>query len=272
MSKKPMAKATSKKATSTSVARTESKETLPANVEELFLKYEGAGMETVTARDLTIPRLTLLQVLSPQCQKSKPEYIKGAEPGMFCDTATGRLWDGEEGITLLPVMYQLSWIEWAPRKTNRGLIMIHGDDAVLKECTKNDKGQMITPEGNNVIETAQFYVINRSDDDRQVFVPFAGTQRKKAKKWLDLSTAERTSEGKMRPLFYREYLATAKMESNDQGEWFGWKVDRGEKLTDIAIARKAAGYFEAVRSGALRMSDDQLMREASQESSSRDRM
>lgn len=51
----------------------------------------GAGNENVGASDMLIPRLKLLQDLSPQLKKSKPEYIEGAQAGMIFNTVTKSL-------------------------------------------------------------------------------------------------------------------------------------------------------------------------------------
>lgn len=269
MSKKTAAKPQSK--TSSSKALVPSKGAqLPARLSERLFNAAGAGMETVTARDIIIPRVTALQSLSPQVSKSKPEFIKGAEKGMFCDTATGTTWDGEDGILILPVKYQLNWLEWAPRKTNKGLVQIHDTDAILGECKKDEKGKWITPDGNTVIETAQFYALNLSDDNRRIFMSFAGTQRKKAKKLMTLATNEKVEHDGIKrtaPLFYRSYLATLAIESNDEGEWFGWTFVRDKNIEELGddLFDEAMSYLKAVQTGGAKMDETQLMREAVQE-------
>ncbi len=46
------------------------------------------GNENITAGDLAVPYLSLLQSLSKPCTKGAPEYVKGAEPGHFFNTVT----------------------------------------------------------------------------------------------------------------------------------------------------------------------------------------
>lgn len=57
-------------------------ENLPAHLEG----DKGLGNENVSGKDMTIPRIKLLQSLSPEVDKSKPEFIEGAEPGMYMRT------------------------------------------------------------------------------------------------------------------------------------------------------------------------------------------
>ena len=53
----------------------------------------GLGNENVGTDDLAIPRLDLIQQLSPQIDKSSPKYIEGAETGHIFNTLTGEVYD-----------------------------------------------------------------------------------------------------------------------------------------------------------------------------------
>lgn len=53
----------------------------------------GAGNENVTANDMTVPRLDLIQQLSPQIDPSSPKYIEGAKLGHIFNSLTGALYD-----------------------------------------------------------------------------------------------------------------------------------------------------------------------------------
>jgi hypothetical protein len=65
----------------------------------------------------------------------------------------------------------------------------------------------------------------------------ASTQLKRSRKWMTLATGERLkrSDGSsfVPPLFYRSYNLGVAAESNNEGEWFGWKVDRGPSLPEL---------------------------------------
>jgi hypothetical protein len=45
---------------------------------DLFADYADAGFENVTNNDILIPRISILQDLSPQVKEEKAEYIEGA--------------------------------------------------------------------------------------------------------------------------------------------------------------------------------------------------
>jgi hypothetical protein len=74
------------------------------------------GNEGVKSDDLVIPRLSIIQDLSPQHKKSKAEYIEGAEPKMIFNTATNELYGNK--VFVVPVYYVKEWIIW--KDINKG--------------------------------------------------------------------------------------------------------------------------------------------------------
>jgi hypothetical protein len=69
----------------------------------------------------------------------------------------------------------------------------------------------------------------------------SSTQLKKARRWLSLATFERLEAPDGRtftpPLYYRTYNLTTVQESNAQGQWMGWKIERGEPITSLPSYR-----------------------------------
>jgi len=78
---------------------------LPATISDQdFEDFAGSGLEGVGADDLLVPRLGVLQALSPQLKKTKSEYIPEAEEGDIADLGTGDLY--KDGLWFLPVFYR----------------------------------------------------------------------------------------------------------------------------------------------------------------------
>lgn len=231
-----MAKATTPK-TASAVTKAAPAALPTANNADDFAGFAGAGMEDVGASDLLVPRLAILQDLSPQVKKNKGEYIEGAEIGMIADLGTGELFP--DGVWFLPVQYRKDYLEWAPRNTGKGLVAIHADPAILDQCTRDERNRPILPNGNYIAETAQFFGINLSAGRRHSFIPMASTQLKKARRWNTLAMGERLkrSDGSefVAPLFYRTYNLTTVPEENSEGDWSGWKVERGLALPEITV-------------------------------------
>lgn len=229
-----------------------------------FSEYAGAGLENVSANDVLIPRLSILQALSPQLSKRKAEYIPNAEIGNIADVGTGELFP--DGIWFLPVLYRKDYLEWAPRDTGKGLVAIHSDPAILDRCSKDDRSRPTLPNGNYIAETAQFFGLNLSAGGRMCFIPMASTQLKKARRWNTLATGEklRRTDGSefAAPLFYRTYHLTTAEESNNDGDWWGWVIARGLALPEIkldehgfssqGLKAAAVAFRESLAKGAVR--------------------
>lgn len=254
-----MAKATNK------VPAVNEKAALPTtNTDDDFAAYAGAGLENITSSDLLVPRLVILQALSPQVKRSKGEYIEGAEPGIIADVGTGEIFP--DGVWFLPVLYKKEYLEWAPRESAKGLVTIHSDSSILDSTKKDDRGKNVLPNGNYIVDTAQFYGLNLSAGGRLCFIPMTSTQLKKSRRWNTLAAGEklRRADGSefTAPMFYRTYNLSTVEESNNDGEWSGWKVDRGIALPEISdeehgmnwrsIKEAAVSFQESIVKGAAR--------------------
>ena len=86
-----------------------------------FLPQDSTkGQENVTVDDLTIPRLGLVQDLSPQRKKGKPEYIEGADSGMLFNNVTTELYG--QTINFVPVYFRKEWCIWKLQKHGGGFM------------------------------------------------------------------------------------------------------------------------------------------------------
>lgn len=224
----------------------------------LFEQHSGAGLENVTAKDLIIPRLVIIQGLSPQIIKSKPEYNPDAKVGDIYDVATGEVMP--DPLVFLPCYFMKQCLEWFPRASGKGLARIHDDNAILAECRVDDKNKHWLPNGNLVAETSQFFGLNLSADGRRSFIPMASTQIKKGRQWLTLATAEKIERENgttfTPPLFFRTYHLTSAEESNNDGTWMGWKIARHVPLTELdgweALFSDAVALRESLMAGEAR--------------------
>jgi len=204
----------------------------------------GEGLENVTKDDVLIPRLAILQGLSPQLKKSKAEYIPGAVAGDICDLGTGQNFGDK--VTIVPVHYSKVWIEWAPRETGQGLVEIHKTEDALDDCVKNEKGKMVNPAGNIIEETAQFYCLNLDADCQMCFLSFASTQLKKARllNTLAMHTKLHRADGSKYtpPLFYQTFELGVAEEGNNKGEWIGWTVAKGVPISTLENGKEIFDY------------------------------
>lgn len=243
-----------------------------ANKEMFFNEMEGfgTGLENVTANDLLIPRLTILQGLSPQVTQGKAEFDPNAKVGQIYDVGLSEGFDILDGITAIPVHYVKQWLEWAPRNTGKGLQGVHDTPTIVEKTTKDEKGRLVLPNGNYIAETAQFYILNVSAGFRKSFIPMTSTQLKKGRRMITLATDERLmrADGSefTPPLFYRQYHLTTVPESNNEGSWMGWKIERGDSIDTLPNFRslmvQIKDFRDALTKGDLKADMATLAEEA----------
>ena len=198
----------------------------------ILLEDIGAGMEGMSPDDMMIPRLSILQQMSPQVNKRDGAYVEGAEPGFVLDNVAGKAIDGEQGITVVPISYRRSHIEW---KADRGgMVQNHGaDSSCLDGCTRGDRGQYLTSEGNEIAPTAEYvvYVVSEDGSFSPAALSMSKSQLKKARLWNSMMHRLQVphptdKEKKINPaMFWNAYKLTTVPQENDQGSWFSWKIE-----------------------------------------------
>lgn len=223
------------------------------------------GLEDVTKEDMAIPMLKVLQALSPQVNKRDGDYVDGAEAGAILNSVTSTVYDGEEGITVIPCSYRKAYVEWAPRESGQGLIQEHTDRSILESCVRDDKGKYLLDSGNYIEETAYFYVLilDTNGASSQAVIPMKGSQLTKARKWITTMKMQTrlTSTGKRvpAPMFFNKYQLTTTHQQNDMGNWFGWGVGLNGPLSneDMPILEEAIAFQKAVSSDSVKVQQEE---------------
>jgi hypothetical protein len=195
-----------------------------------FEEDAGGGLENLTAEDLTIPRLKILQALNPEVNKRDGKYVEGAAAGDILNTVTKELFTEDSGCVVIPVAYKRMFLEWTPRESGGGLVKQHLDPSILSQTTKDKTGADMLENGNYIQTSATHYaLVVDGDSYHQVMIPMAGTQLKKSRTWNSVmaSIKVKSSEGKVftPPSYSHKYKLTTVPESNDRGTWFGWNIE-----------------------------------------------
>lgn len=230
--------------------------------ETAFDSFAGEGYGHQSATDFLIPRIAVLGDLSPQVKKNKEEFIEGAEVGDIADVAMGEIL-AKQGSTFpfLPVIRVKEVIEWKPRTQGGGIVSrveLHDtmENYVAKfaDVRQNEKFEYLKPNGNELIETHQWYGIILNADLRWSFVPMKKSNLKVARKWMTKASSIKLPNGRQAPLFYKTYNLGSFLDSGNGNEWFNWKINDGpllEKFSDNwrEIFDSAVKLKEAVQSG-----------------------
>jgi len=220
------------------------------------------GNENVGQEDITIPRLKVAQALSPEIKKTKGEYIEGAEEGSVFNSATRELYDMP--MTIVPVSYHRRYIEWVPREKGGGLVDPNHDETILDKCTRNDDGDYMLENGNEIVVTPEhFVIVVRSDGSfEQAVLSMSGSKAKISRSW---NTAIRNvkirnpATGRMvsPARFYMAYNLSTVPEANDRGDFFNWKITQRcptPELPEVGpeVYMAARAFQELIASGAVK--------------------
>ena len=223
----------------------------------------GTGLEETTTEDFAIPFIRVLQPMSPQLQKQHGSYVQGASAGDLYNTVTGEAHDGEKGILIVPCAYNKKYIEWVPREKGGGLVNANHDISILSNCTRDPESRRYyTPEGNEIVETAQFFVLidQKGKAPQQAVLAFTSTQLGVSRKWLTMLRMARVQNSKGEsveaPMFAYTYRLTTTTQSNDKGSWNAYSINQ-EKATEMSIAMAAKDFMGAARSGDVAVKEEQ---------------
>lgn len=219
----------------TQLAVVDPKTTALASVDEALLAtiIGDAGRDGgITAKDVAIPFLKVVQALTPERQRSSDKYIAGLEEGDILDAATGRFWKGSEGIVVIPVRFQRSYTEWKPKRG--GFVADYGtDDTVYKTGVKDAEGRIINPKTGNVLQEAMLYyvfVVDPTDGSyQQNVLSLTSTQMRKARKWnAELRAIRATNPANggsfNPPIFFTAFRITTVPENKGEHNWMGVRI------------------------------------------------
>ena len=226
----------------------------------------GTGLEEMTTEDFAIPFIRVLQPLSPQVQKQDGKYVAGASAGDLYNTVTDEIYDGEKGISIVPCAYTKKYLEWIPREKGGGLVNPNHDISILSKCVRDEvTNRFITPDGNEIVETAQFFILVLEDEPQQAVLAFTSTQLGVARKWSTMLRMARVQNNKGvsvgAPMFAYTYKLTTNTQSNEKGSWNGYSVNQ-EGITELSVARMAKDFMTAARAGDVQVKEEQQRDEA----------
>ncbi len=239
-----------------------------AGLEDLLVEDAGSGMENMDRNDLAIPRVSIIQSTSDQIVKSHASFIAGATPGDIFDNIDQTIYSGEEGFDALVVSYRLTHLEWIPQNKGGGFVADHGEDAsCLARCT-NKEGVFWTPEGNTIVQTAEYFLLilpKDGSDPRQCVLSMKSTQLKHSRKLNTLMHSYRIPHPKepnrriQAPTFYRVYNFATGPEKNDKGNWMGWVVTPGADTLTLENGQQlyleARSFKQNVAEGKVKVSE-----------------
>ena len=213
------------------------------------------GQEGVGIDDLTIPRLSLVQDLSPQRKKKDPQYIEGAEEGMLFNNVSNFLYG--EAVVFIPCFYRKEWVMWKSQSEGGGFLGAYTSEreAMEKFRAEGYEGQL-DKKGNPMYEVndtgQQFGLIVREDESvEDIVISLAKSKRKVDRQF---NTLVKMAGGDR---FSRMYKISAVSDQNAAGQdYFNFGVEAMGFVMNEDIYRRAEAMYESISSGARDVNRD----------------
>jgi len=179
----------------------------------------------VGAADLSLPFLRILQGLSPQLNRANPGFIKGASTGDIALTVYDRAWPGDEGVEIIFCHYTRVFVEWRPVEAGGGILGVYApEDKIVGTATRGEKGALLLPNGNALVETAYHAVLVKVDGKWVTAVmPLKSTMLKISRKLNNALTTYEVEDalGKrvQAPRWVRVFKMTTTSETRGGNTW-----------------------------------------------------
>jgi hypothetical protein len=197
---------------------------------------------------MMVPRLDIIQSLSPQRERGNEAYIDGAQEGLLFNSVTGDLY---EECIVVPVMFQKGYALWLDRKSGGGFRGIFPTmvEADARKTTLEDNEKRIC----DIVETDNnvCLLVGENDDGsdaEEVLLSWTRSKLKVSRKWNSMIRMKGGDR------FSRMYKLSSVVEKGAKGTFHNFSIEESG-FPPEGVYKKAEGLYEAMASGRLRVRD-----------------
>jgi hypothetical protein len=211
--------------------------------------------------------------MSPLVDPDNTSYVEGARAGMLYNTVTGELYDGKEGVLLVPCSYKRSFIQWGGREGDGGF---KGEFTPEQVVELQEKGEVVAVEGKLFKPNSDGSPINEKKNDYfadtrshfvlivnektgevgQAILSLSSTQIKASRQLMTAMQQKKVDVGngvkRTPPMFANMVRLTTVGRANDSGSWSGAVLALEGMVTDPAIYAEAKEFYKAVSDGSAK--------------------
>ena len=164
-----------------------------------------------------------------------------------------KLYDGEKGIEVIPVFYKMTYPEWAPfeRREGRPISNDRGPE-ILKETTQNNSNKDVLSNGNEIIKTANHFVIINGERPEKALMTMKSTQLKVSRGWNSLmedqfETDPKTGKSIPAPMFSRVYRLKSVENAGSNFSWHGYNITMLKKVDNVGLSQMARDFYNSLK-------------------------
>ena len=218
-----------------------------ADLPDYIQQGDNRGNEDVGIGDVIIPRLELIQALSPCLKESDAAHIEGSKQGMLFNSVTRELYGS--AVVVCPVYYRKEYLVWKDRKKGGGFRGSYPTEMEARERIRQEEDAKFF----DVVPTDQHFCLRLNDADgtlEEIVISMAKTKLKVSRNWNALIRM-----GGPIARFSKIYTMTTVEDSNDKGEYHNLAV-APIGFSPVEVYRRAEALYESINSGSARVVAD----------------
>lgn len=218
------------------------------NAVAIMSQFEGVdtGFEEMSADDLQLPRLKLLQAMSPELENDD-----ALRAGHVLNSVTGDWWPSDQGVKVIPCVYHKTYVEWAPVGSGaKGPVAVHQSKEVMNDTIRGDDNKFYKNDnsGNYIEETANYFVliVGGKGETSQAVISMKSSQLTPSRNWNSKMKNLKIQNSKgtyfTPPMWSHSYLLKSEKRKNGDKTWYVWKIELDSMLTDEAHVTEASVF------------------------------
>jgi len=209
-----------------------------AQVPDYIKRGEGRGSEEVRSSDMVLPRLEIVQALSPI-----KELDPDAREGMLFNSVTQEI-IGDHAY-FVPVYFRMEYLIWKDQDQGGGFF---GSFPTLEQAEERKRTEVSNGENPDYIEVVDTPVhygirITPEGEKEQLVISMAKTKSKVSRKWnamIQIAGGDR---------FSRVYKISSFTDENKKGQKFKNFVVQPAGFPPLEVYKEAERLYESFRSG-----------------------
>jgi len=181
---------------------------LPAHLQEAMERDRALGNENVSAEDQAVPRISLLQALSPQI-----DDVEGARPGQFHISTTNELVDS---LMVINLAFRKEWAVFKDKDLGGGFNGSYESEAAARAHVDTLPGNASDYQ---IIETAKHALLVLDEEGNPAYPAemfFKSSALNQSRKW----NSEISIKNGNAPRFATVWKLSPLKRKNDRGTWY----------------------------------------------------
>lgn len=202
------------------------------------------GAEEVKAEDLILPRLEIVQALSPCRKPQDPAFIEGATEGQLYNNVTRQLYGSQ--VVVVPVYFKKEYLLWKDRDEGGGF-----RGAFPTKELAEDARELLEPVERDLVEaidTAQHFCLlldKANGKIEEIVISMAKSKMKHSRKWNSLIRLSQTDS------FAKAYKIGTVVEKNSKNQDYHNFSIAALGFVPEEVYNRAEKLYEAIKSGSV---------------------